>query len=97
MIRRPPRSTLFPYTTLFRSRYQRLATGNTEMTGLGNTTVRLKLLDEPDFSHSARMDFVDNVIDRATGTIRGRAQLANAQGLFTPGMFPPVQVPAPSP
>src|SRR3989304_5276719 len=26
MIRRPPRSTLFPYTTLFRSVYQRLAT-----------------------------------------------------------------------
>src|SRR5688572_31839624 len=24
MIRRPPRSTLFPYTTLFRSAYQRL-------------------------------------------------------------------------
>jgi multidrug efflux system membrane fusion protein len=78
-------------------RYQRLATGNTEMTGLGNTTVRLKLLDEPDFSHSARMDFVDNVIDRATGTIRGRAQLDNAQGLFTPGMFARVQVPASAP
>src|SRR3989442_9816424 len=27
MIRRPPRSTLFPYTTLFRSRRQRVATG----------------------------------------------------------------------
>jgi RND family efflux transporter MFP subunit len=78
-------------------RYQRLATGNTEVTGLGNTTVRLKLLDEPDFSHSARMDFVDNVIDRATGTIRGRAQLDNAQGLFTPGMFARVQVPASTP
>src|SRR2546429_1162772 len=25
MIRRPPRSTLFPYTTLFRSQYQRQA------------------------------------------------------------------------
>src|SRR5256885_8019948 len=25
MIRRPPRSTLFPYTTLFRSRHQRAA------------------------------------------------------------------------
>src|SRR3712207_8703478 len=25
MIRRPPRSTLFPYTTLFRSHHQRLA------------------------------------------------------------------------
>src|SRR5216683_2102197 len=31
MIRRPPRSTLFPYTTLFRSRS---ATGSHAMTGL---------------------------------------------------------------
>ena len=31
------------------------------------------------------MDFIDNVIDRSTGTIRGRAQFANAAGLFTPG------------
>src|SRR2546430_12659954 len=28
MIRRPPRSTLFPYTTLFRSQSQSEATGN---------------------------------------------------------------------
>src|SRR5438874_4810653 len=28
MIRRPPRSTLFPYTTLFRSRYQSSTAGN---------------------------------------------------------------------
>src|SRR5256885_13007890 len=28
MIRRPPRSTLFPYTTLFRSRYPALGRGN---------------------------------------------------------------------
>src|SRR2546430_6123187 len=27
MIRRPPRSTLFPYTTLFRSRHQRRGAG----------------------------------------------------------------------
>jgi RND family efflux transporter MFP subunit len=78
-------------------RYQRLATDGGEKAGLGNTTVRLKLIDEPDFSHSGRMDFVDNVIDRATGTIRGRAQLDNAQGLFTPGMFARVQVPASAP
>src|SRR2546426_5010485 len=30
MIRRPPRSTLFPYTTLFRSRLAHLAEGATE-------------------------------------------------------------------
>src|SRR5256885_5295816 len=28
MIRRPPRSTLFPYTTLFRSRHRRRRRGN---------------------------------------------------------------------
>src|SRR5437588_6178919 len=30
MIRRPPRSTLFPYTTLFRSRLDLVATGGDE-------------------------------------------------------------------
>jgi multidrug efflux pump subunit AcrA (membrane-fusion protein) len=39
------------------------------------------------------MDFVDNVIDRSSGTIRGRAVLANPNGLFTPGMFGRVRVP----
>jgi RND family efflux transporter MFP subunit len=39
------------------------------------------------------MDFVDNVIDRASGTIRARAVFANADSLFTPGMFARVQVP----
>ena len=78
-------------------RYQRLATGKGEVAGLGGTLVRLKLLDETDFSHPGRMDFVDNVIDRASGTIRGRAQLSNADGLFTPGMFARVQVPASAP
>jgi RND family efflux transporter MFP subunit len=78
-------------------RYQRLATGRGEVAGLGGTQVRLKLLDETDFSHPGRVDFVDNVIDRASGTIRGRAQLSNADGLFTPGMFARVQVPASAP
>ena len=78
-------------------RYQRLATGRGEVAGLGGTPVRLKLLDETDFVHPGRVDFVDNVIDRASGTIRGRAQLSNADGLFTPGMFARVQVPASAP
>jgi RND family efflux transporter MFP subunit len=38
------------------------------------------------------MDFVDNVIDPSTGTIRGRAVFANPKNLFTPGMFARVQV-----
>jgi RND family efflux transporter MFP subunit len=54
--------------------------------------VALKLLDEPDFKHIGKMDFVDNVIDRSSGTIRGRAVFANADGLFTPGMFGRIRV-----
>jgi membrane fusion protein, multidrug efflux system len=79
-------------------RYERLTReGQKDVTGRGNTTVKLKLIGEKDFSHVGRMDFVDNSIDRATGTIRGRAQLSNADGMFTPGMFARVQVPASAP
>ena len=79
-------------------RYERLARdGGTGVTGRNNTPVRLKLLDEQEFSHYGRMDFIDNVIDRSTGTIRGRAQFGNADGLFTPGLFARVQVPASAP
>lgn len=63
----------------------------------GSTLVRLKLIDEKDFTHVGRMDFVDNVIDRSTGTIRGRASFANAAGVFTPGMFARLQVPGSPP
>jgi RND family efflux transporter MFP subunit len=55
--------------------------------------VSLKLIDEDDFVHSGRMDFVDNVIDRSSGTIRGRAVFTNRDGLFTPGMFGRVRLP----
>ena len=78
-------------------RYERLSREGQDVTGRGNTEVRLKLIDEQDFSHRGRMDFVDNVVDRATGTIRGRAQFANADGMFTPGMFARVQVPGSAP
>jgi RND family efflux transporter MFP subunit len=73
-------------------RYDRLQKGFAS-----GTPVKLKLIDEQEFTHVGRMDFVDNTIDRATGTIRGRAEFSNAQGLFTPGMFGRVQVPASAP
>ncbi len=43
------------------------------------------------------MDFVDNVIDRSSGTIRGRAVFSNPDGVFTPGMFARVRVPGSPP
>ena len=79
-------------------RYERLAKGGKDMTSReGSALVSLRLIDEPDYAHEGRMDFVDNVIDRTSGTIRGRAVLANANGVFTPGMFGRVRVPASPP
>jgi RND family efflux transporter MFP subunit len=75
-------------------RYERLAKGGRELTSRNaSVAVALKLLDEPDFQHQGRMDFVNNVIDTSSGTIRGRAVFANPDGVFTPGMFGRVQVP----
>ncbi len=54
--------------------------------------VRLKLIDEDDFKHEGKIDFVDNVIDRSSGTIRGRAEFKNPNGKLTPGMFGRVQI-----
>lgn len=75
-------------------RYERMSkTGNDIASRGAGVQVALKLIDEKDFDHAGHMDFVDNVIDRSTGTIRGRAVFANPNNIFTPGMFARVRVP----
>jgi len=76
-------------------RYLRLADRSPDLANDGgNVPVRLKLLDESEFMREGRMDFVDNAIDRSSGTIRGRAVFANPDGKLTPGMFGRIQVAA---
>lgn len=75
-------------------RYERLTQSGKEVTGRdGGVKVGLRLLDEKGFERSGAMDFVDNVIDRSSGTIRGRAVFANPTGVLTPGMFGRIRVP----
>jgi RND family efflux transporter MFP subunit len=79
-------------------RYERLSHDSKDMAGRsGSAQVSLRLIDEPDYAHEGHMDFVDNVIDRTSGTIRGRAVFANPNGVFTPGMFGRVRVPGSPP
>jgi multidrug efflux system membrane fusion protein len=54
--------------------------------------VRVGLSTEDGFPHEGYVDFVDNQVDAATGTIRARAVLANAERMFTPGLFARVQL-----
>ena len=75
-------------------RYERMSkTGNDIASRSAGVQVALKLIDEQNFAHNGDMDFVDNAIDRSTGTIRGRALFANPNNIFTPGMFARVRVP----
>lgn len=47
----------------------------------------IKLQDEDNFVHLGRMDFVDNIVDPATGTIKGRAIVQNNDAVIYPGSF----------
>jgi RND family efflux transporter MFP subunit len=79
-------------------RYQRLAQGGKDMGSRdGSALVSLRLIDEPEFVHQGHMDFVDNVIDRLSGTIRGRAVFDNPNHIFAPGMFGRIRVPGSAP
>jgi membrane fusion protein, multidrug efflux system len=49
--------------------------------------VLMNLVGEYDYPHKGRIDFVDNKIDRSTGTIRLRAAFENVDGKFTSGSF----------
>ncbi|MEX0841028.1 MAG: efflux RND transporter periplasmic adaptor subunit [Xanthobacteraceae bacterium] len=79
-------------------RYDRVAKQSGELTTHGlSVPIKLRLIDESDFLHQGKMDFIDNAIDRSTGTIRARAVFANPDRLFIPGMFARVQIPGSAP
>ncbi len=54
--------------------------------------VRVGLANETGYPHEGTVDFVDNQVDAATGTIRARAILRNPDRVFTPGLFARVQL-----
>lgn len=69
-------------------KYTRLLQSGERPTSRDNKNpVQVRLLDETTFTHEGYMSFVDNRLDVSTGTVRGRATLANPNDTFTPGMF----------
>jgi RND family efflux transporter MFP subunit len=57
------------------------------------TIVAAHLVDEEEWTHEGTMDFVDNVVDEGTGTVRGRAIFPNPDNLITPGQFGRIRIP----
>ena len=69
-------------------KYQRLnRAGGRASSRTRPNPVEVRLQDETDYHWRGHMDFVDNTLDTGSGTIRGRAVIANPDGFLTPGMF----------
>ena len=49
--------------------------------------VELALSDETQFARQGTLDFVDNVLDRSSGTLHARATVPNPELFLTPGEF----------
>ncbi len=53
----------------------------------GAAPIQIRLQDESDFVRAGTLDFTDNAVDTASGVIRLRAVIPNADGFLKPGMF----------
>ncbi len=81
-------------------RYLRRSNANKSLDREKSTSLRdlnipcfLQLGDETDFPHEGKLDFVENRVDAATGTIRIRAVFGNDDNLLTGGLFVRLRVP----
>jgi multidrug efflux system membrane fusion protein len=55
-------------------------------------TVRIGLANEEGFPHEGKLEFVDNRVDPATGSVRMRAVFKNGDNALAPGLFARVQL-----
>ena len=69
------------YMTFLRERQRQ------KQMGLPADQVEVSLSDESNFSHKGTLDFIDNALDRSSGTIHARATIPNSDFLLTPGGF----------
>jgi RND family efflux transporter MFP subunit len=58
-----------------------------EASGANSSRVEIRLQDETEYRWHGRVDFLDNALDRSSGTIRLRAVVENPDGFISPGMF----------
>lgn len=68
-------------------KYKRLAEGGAETAAKKGARVEAALPDEKGFPHTGIVDFLDNRLDPATGSLKARALFQNSKRLFTAGQF----------
>src|SRR5438552_14946504 len=85
MLRRPPRSTLFPYTTLFRSQIGLRATPRFGHLALGPPAVVAELGGEPQVDRkSTRLNSSHQIISYAVFCLKKKTLLSPSRNPFRP-------------
>jgi RND family efflux transporter MFP subunit len=74
--------------------YRRNTSANNAEGAQDSIPCELALVNEEGYPHKGHVDFFDNQVDPATGTIRMRAAFANEDRALVPGLFAKVRVPA---
>jgi RND family efflux transporter MFP subunit len=68
--------------------------GKVPYTQEGKAPVEMQLANENGYPHKGFVDFVDNRVDPATGTIRVRGVFENKNGFLRPGLFANLRIPS---
>jgi RND family efflux transporter MFP subunit len=87
IVSQDPIYAYFDMTEADALKYKRLAASQTTAAAKADTRVEAALPDDTGYPHVGRIDFVDNRLDGATGSLRARAVFENKDRLFTPGQF----------
>lgn len=67
--------------------------GGTMQEGAGGVDVSVRVADRREAAFQGKLDFAENRLDEATGTMRARARFDNKDGVLQPGMFGRINVP----
>jgi RND family efflux transporter MFP subunit len=86
---------LYVYVDVEEARALRIARPHATRAGFleDGVVAQVGFAGEDEYPHEARMDFIDNRVDPATGTLKIRLVIKNPDGRLTPGLFARVRLP----
>jgi membrane fusion protein, multidrug efflux system len=97
IVRSDPIYVYFDLPERLKLEYDRLVREQGATAFDARVAVQVGLVIDKGYPHKGVIDFVDNMVDPGTGTIRLRAVVDNKAGILTPGLFCRVKIPIGAP
>ncbi len=87
---------MYAYFTINERDLLRYQENNRRARGTYDPIFELGLANEKGYPHRGSLDYIDNRVDEATGTITVRGEFPNQSGRMVPGLFARIRVPDPT-